>query len=909
MADIKVNELPTATPALTDKLFGIGASEEYQAEISGVANVVLKNYSNSSLETTSKNVVGAINELNDTTNRLEETTNEILTGANDVISEATKNWLDENVTPTGSAVVVDSSLKVDGAAADAKATGDAFSSGLITQASLSNNVASFKNEGGNSVFTLDFGDIVPPVDDTLSNEGVPADAKAVGDAVNDLKSDFNNVLGYNRKTIPNAFINETGTIATTSVWDCYCYNLSAGTTIEHLEVSATSEYLIYAFYGSEPILGSQSYNSIRTLSPTLYVNNLIVPYGTSWLVVRCAKTDRPVIKLSNISELIDKETKYAEITGRRFEIESTNSDIIFAKKSVADNTGTLYIEGQNICPKFSSATNNGITFTVDENGIVTANGTNNSESDASIVVDIKFPIGGRFYTVSGTKNGSTSTYCLVLGRYLRGIWNQEYIETGDGYTFKASERYTYKLRVIVRAGETVNNVQFKPQIVEGMEIKEYQPYSMQSVGITANGSYFNIPLTNGKSYVYTGKETVLTIGVSCKKTGSFTMKELEYDNDKNEKMFKLNKYRADEELLTDYSNGWEWGVANAYIDGKETGRGATTSTTNVNGASRWYADFTTKSCVWLKLYVDNLENLYRVQLVFRVNRDTDTNSITCDLLDQIDHNGLNYVRVNLGDGTVDGTVSSYRFREMRLKTIAVSTDSATQVNFGHIYTYDYTPICSLWFDDGDRSQYENAFAIMKNAGLTGDIALITGRSEDGNHLTISEIHDLVNNGWEVTNHTHNHKNLTTLSQDEIDYEVSTGRDFLKINGSPIGAEYAVIPFDSRTQRVVTAINKYAKIARNNDDHMNTMPVIDPYTLGSFEVQQEVTLAQVKAKIDKAISDKTWLILLFHIIDDNDQQYHWLTENFSEVIDYLVSKSDQIKVVNVSNALLKANGWF
>lgn len=221
MADIKVNELPTSTPALTDKLFGIGASEEYQAEISGVANVVLKNYSNSSLETTSKNVVGAINELNDTTNRLEETTNEILTGANEVISEATKNWLDENVTPTGSAVVVDSSLKVDGAAADAKATGDAFSSGLITQASLSNNVASFKNEGGNSVFTLDFGDIVPPVDDTLSNEGVPADAKAVGDAVNDLKSDLNAIQylkTFDSNNTLTGFIGVNGVFASNASW-------------------------------------------------------------------------------------------------------------------------------------------------------------------------------------------------------------------------------------------------------------------------------------------------------------------------------------------------------------------------------------------------------------------------------------------------------------------------------------------------------------------------------------------------------------------------------------------------------------------------------------------------------------------------------------------------------------------
>ena len=40
------------------------------------------------------------------------------------ISEDVSNWLEENVDPTGSAVVVDSSLTIAGAAADAKATGD-----------------------------------------------------------------------------------------------------------------------------------------------------------------------------------------------------------------------------------------------------------------------------------------------------------------------------------------------------------------------------------------------------------------------------------------------------------------------------------------------------------------------------------------------------------------------------------------------------------------------------------------------------------------------------------------------------------------------------------------------------------------------------------------------------------------
>lgn len=42
------------------------------------------------------------------------------------VQSTTKDWLQQNVTPTGSTVMVDKSLSIEGAAADSKATGDAF---------------------------------------------------------------------------------------------------------------------------------------------------------------------------------------------------------------------------------------------------------------------------------------------------------------------------------------------------------------------------------------------------------------------------------------------------------------------------------------------------------------------------------------------------------------------------------------------------------------------------------------------------------------------------------------------------------------------------------------------------------------------------------------------------------------
>lgn len=52
----------------------------------------------------------------------------MLSGGGDpeAIASAVTDWLEENVDPVGSAVVVDSTLSIEGAAADAKATGDAI---------------------------------------------------------------------------------------------------------------------------------------------------------------------------------------------------------------------------------------------------------------------------------------------------------------------------------------------------------------------------------------------------------------------------------------------------------------------------------------------------------------------------------------------------------------------------------------------------------------------------------------------------------------------------------------------------------------------------------------------------------------------------------------------------------------
>lgn len=68
MADQKINELPTkSAPSSGDKMLMIGTAEEYQIDYDQLATAILNKLSTqsfSSLDTTSKTVLGAIDELN-----------------------------------------------------------------------------------------------------------------------------------------------------------------------------------------------------------------------------------------------------------------------------------------------------------------------------------------------------------------------------------------------------------------------------------------------------------------------------------------------------------------------------------------------------------------------------------------------------------------------------------------------------------------------------------------------------------------------------------------------------------------------------------------------------------------------------------------------------------------------------
>lgn len=113
-------------------------------------------------------------------------TNEFNSRLNDFlrkqISADTTDWLNDNVNPAGSAVIVDKTLTIDGAAADALVV----KTELNKKANVSNTYTKAEVNAAIDAKKIE-------IDDTLSITGTAADAKAVGDELTAVKADLSNI--------------------------------------------------------------------------------------------------------------------------------------------------------------------------------------------------------------------------------------------------------------------------------------------------------------------------------------------------------------------------------------------------------------------------------------------------------------------------------------------------------------------------------------------------------------------------------------------------------------------------------------------------------------------------------------------------------------------------------------------
>ena len=127
--------------------------------------------------------------------------------------------------------------------------------------------------------------------------------------------------------------------------------------------------------------------------------------------------------------------------------------------------------------KAITQTINGITFTVNQDGSIMANGIATTNTTFKINNDI-VPKNISNLILSGCPNkGSTDTYDLKIELYKNGVWTKALYDFGNGVnTGDLSEYTSCKISVTTRKDYNTNNLIFKPKLEKGSKATPYSPH-------------------------------------------------------------------------------------------------------------------------------------------------------------------------------------------------------------------------------------------------------------------------------------------------------------------------------------------------------------------------------------------------------------------------------------------------
>ena len=156
--------------------------------------------------------------------------------------------------------------------------------------------------------------------------------------------------------------------------------------------------------------------------------------------------------------------------------------------------------GKNLLPypfKDTTKTINGITFTDNGDGTVTANGTATDTTQFFPKESSNGPLlAPGTYTFSGCpEGGDWKTYCIRLTGFAADR------DFGNGSTFTLTQATKVGLSLTVSSGVTVENLVFKPQIESGSTKTDYEPYKEVGDYDAESGKYI-LPVTvSGKNLI------------------------------------------------------------------------------------------------------------------------------------------------------------------------------------------------------------------------------------------------------------------------------------------------------------------------------------------------------------------------------------------------------------------------
>jgi peptidoglycan/xylan/chitin deacetylase (PgdA/CDA1 family) len=221
-------------------------------------------------------------------------------------------------------------------------------------------------------------------------------------------------------------------------------------------------------------------------------------------------------------------------------------------------------------------------------------------------------------------------------------------------------------------------------------------------------------------------------------------------------------------------------------------------------------------------------------------------------------------------------------------------------------------LVSISFDDGWTNQYTNAAPLLKKYGLVGTYNIISGELADQpDYMSAAQVKALYASGNEIASHSVTHPDMTTLTSAQLTSQMSQSQTTLQnLLGAPV-TDFAY-PYGAYNNATLAEGSKYYQTQRTVNGGLNTKDNLNLTQLKIYEVDSNISQAQVKGWVDAAIAQKSWLILVFHEVavtpsDPTDALYDTQPADMDAELAYI--KSTGIAAVTMHQAVTEVLSQF
>ena len=210
---------------------------------------------------------------------------------------------------------------------------------------------------------------------------------------------------------------------------------------------------------------------------------------------------------------------------------------------------------------------------------------------------------------------------------------------------------------------------------------------------------------------------------------------------------------------------------------------------------------------------------------------------------------------------------------------------------------------TMTMDDGSQSLYDVAFTIFKEHGIPGTAYIVTGWYDvKPGRLTLDQMHEMQNNGWEIGSHSVNHRDLTRTPLKEAFNETYDSKMWLEANGFRVGSfAYPEGNFSSTIKQLAGSIYDATRTTYNGYVSYSHVPT-DRCVAGiSMPADHNDTFRY----IDRAIAERKWIIFVSHAVHsdgrvvDNHQDLHSIADYIEQKV-----KEGKLKAVTLTDGYNK-----